>query len=150
MPRGKTLSIAERAKIQAYKDVGLSNRKIATKIGRSLCAINNFLNLKDNYDSKKRSGRKPTISPRQKREIIRKATKEHLVASKIKSDMNLPVSTRHVRRILSSNKNLKWSKRQGKPKLTDRHKEKRIDFARNHMNFGDEWKSVVFSDEKKN
>jgi transposase len=105
--------------------------------------------LGSNYGTIKRKGRKPIISKRDTAAIFKKATINHMVASKIRSELNLPVSTRRVRQILASNKNVKWRKRLMKPKLTQKHKEKRLEFAKKYMSWDEEWESVIFSDEKK-
>ena len=61
------LSDFEKGKIIAYKDCGLSNRKIAIKLGRSHTTIDNFLKKFETtgcYSRKKGSGRKRKTSER--------------------------------------------------------------------------------------
>ncbi len=38
---------------------------------------------------------------------------------------------------------------QAKPCLKQRHKDARLNWARNHRSYGEKWISVIFSDEKK-
>ena len=44
---------------------------------------------------------------------------------------------------------MKYSKRAKKPPLTLEHRHARLDFAKEHMSWIKEWRSVLFSDEKK-
>lgn len=70
-------------------------------------------------------------------------------SSQIKSQYNIPVTTRRVQQILQNEPTLEWVKRQAKPKLTPAHKQKRMDFAEKVMSWTTEWAHVIFSDEKK-
>ena len=61
------LSDFEKGKIVAYKDCGLSNRKIAIKLGRSHTTVIKFLKKFEEtscYSRKKGSGRKRKTSER--------------------------------------------------------------------------------------
>ena len=64
MPRGRVLNEEEKAKIVAYKDMGLSNRQIAKKIKRSHHAVNNFINLNENYNKNHPKGGNEKITRR--------------------------------------------------------------------------------------
>lgn len=149
MPRGTQLSHDEKCVIGALQKNGVSNRKIAKQINRSHYVVNSYLKLGERYGSIKRTGRKPIVSSRDKRTIFRLATENHMFASQIRAELQLDVTTRRVRQILQSNKNLKWRKRLSKPKLTVKHIEARLAFAKRHMTWDHEWERVVFSDEKK-
>ena len=37
----------------------------------------------------------------------------------------------------------------GKPKLTSEHKHLRMEWCKEHMDFSEKWRDVIFSDEKK-
>ena len=50
---------------------------------------------------------------------------------------------------LISNSNFKYRKMVSKPPLTATHKANRLNFAKDCMTWDEEWKSVIFSDEKK-
>ena len=54
-----------------------------------------------------------------------------MAASQIPADLQLPVSVQRVRQILHEDPNTVWKKR--KPKLTARHKEIRLQFAKEHV-----------------
>lgn len=148
MPRGLSLSEIEKGRIQSYKSMGFSNRRIAKEIGRNPTVVDNFVNLGQFYGKTKRPGRKPTISKRMKNAIIEKCRKEHCTSSEIKADLNVPTTTRRIRQILQQSEKVKWLKRKKKPKLKPHHKQARLKFAKKHMHWRSEWQNVIFSDEK--
>lgn len=61
----------------------------------------------------------------------------------------LPVTTRRVQQILQQRPTMKYTKRLKEPQLARIHKKNRLKFARDHMCWGEEWKNVIFSLEKK-
>jgi len=71
MPRGVMLTQEEKTKLKTHMECGVSNRKIAKNIGRSLNVVNNFFRLGENYGKIKRGGRKQRLSKRLKRSITR-------------------------------------------------------------------------------
>ena len=147
MGRGKHLMNEELAVIKAYKDTGLSNREIAKKIKRSPKVVYNYFKIGVTYGAYKGSGGKCKIDNRTKRVIVRHAGAQHMTASQIRADLQLPVSVQRVRQILHEDPNTAWKKR--KPKHTARHKEVRLQFAKEHMSWQEEWHQVLLSDEKK-
>lgn len=118
-------------------------------IGRSKGVVSSFLKLGDQYGTKKWSGRISSVSDRTKRAIFNLATQKRMHCGQIRASLSLPVTTRRLRQILSENPNVCWMKRKGKPLLKKCHKERRLAFARECIEFGDKWKKVIFSDEKK-
>ena len=64
MGRGKPLSETEKGQIMAFKNMGLSNRKIAGRIHRSINVINNFVKLGENYSKIINRSSKKTLSKR--------------------------------------------------------------------------------------
>lgn len=149
MPRGKQLSEEEKGKIQAYHEEGLSNREISRRLKRSSSVVDNFLKLGSKYAQAKRPGRTPLVSDRDKREIKRLAVKENYSANKIRAEMSLDIGTRRVQQIMKQDLKLTYRKRCGKPGLKPQQKMARLRFAEKYRFWDDEWKSVVFSDEKK-
>ena len=103
MPRGKQLTTEEKAAITAYKEIGWSNRAISKKkIKRSPSVIDNFINLCQFYGKQKRSGRKSSITKRQKGQIIQLAKERNLTSTQIKAGLGVSVSNRIIRQILNS------------------------------------------------
>lgn len=149
MPCGKTLTFEEKALIKYLDQNGLSQSKIAMEINRSRAVVQNYLKCPDSYDTIKRSGRKPTLSRRTENIIFKKATQELKNATQIKADLGLGMSTQQIRRIIKSAGPVVYRKMLPKPRLKPHHIEARLAWARKYMTFDEEWKKVVFSDEKK-
>ena len=84
------------------------------------------------------------------REELFEVKKKTLSTSKIlKSPVDAPGSTRTIRRHLNNEK-IKHKKRIHCPRLTMKHKEKRMEYARQYQTISaKEWWKVVFSGEKK-
>ena len=61
----------------------MSHRKIARKIKRSQALVNTFLADPENYGTKKRPGRKPKLSNRERRIIIREVTKTEITTKQV-------------------------------------------------------------------
>jgi hypothetical protein len=66
-----------------------------------------------------------------------------------KKALQLSVSESTILRVLKQADTLKYVKAKVRPKLTPAHKVNRLEFARVHMTWQLEWRSVIFSDEKK-
>ena len=148
MPRGKVLSSEEQAKIEAYRDAGLSLRKIAKKISRSTTCIYHFLQLRENYGKNYYTGGNTKLTRRDRSRIFKEISTQNKTASEVTKILKLPVTTRRVQQILQQDNRLKWTKRSLKPPLTQEHKRARLEFAQNHMTWSEEWKDTIFSDEK--
>lgn len=149
MGNGKCLTMEERVKINCLSEAGLSTKAIAKKICRSRCVVSNYLKNKENYGKNYATRNNQKLSERAKTQIFNSATKPGASSTGICAELQLNVTPRHVRRLLSQNPNLKWSKMATSPKLTARHLAARLEYAKNYMAMGDKWKKVIFSDEKK-
>lgn len=149
MPRGKLLTYEEKLKIKTFKEAGLSNREIARRINRSHHLVNNFVNLGESYGKNHPKGGNKKLTQKEKSLILTTASSGNLTAGQIKSDLSLTGTKRRVQQILSQNNRYKWTKMAKKPPLTQTHIESRLKFAKTHMTWDEEWKHVIFSDEKK-
>lgn len=149
MPRATTLSDIEQARVLAYKESGVAICEIAAKLNRHRNTISNFVKSPDSYATIKRTGAKPKVDERAKREIRRLATRKNMSAAQIKRELSLDITKRRVQQILHEDVNLKYQSRLAKPKLLPRHKTARINFAEKYKFFNEEWYHIIFSDEKK-
>ena len=149
MPKGKSLTEAEKLRIIELSSSGRSQTAIAKELRRSRAAIQNFLKLREQYGSKKRPGRPKILSNRDTRRIRSLAVNKKLSVRAITAELKGHVKKSTVHNVLKSEKNVKYTKMRTKPPLSKRHKETRLNFAKQHMSWKDEWLSVVFSDEKK-
>ena len=87
------------------------------------------MRLRNNYGKNRNAGRKPTIGFREKRKIWRLAAKRGYSSASIKAELNLDAYTRHRRRVLKENKNLKYSKDKKKPALKNKDFKARLALA---------------------
>lgn len=149
MGRGKVLSESEKEIIKVLHAQGESGNRISNIIQRSRCVVQNYLKSPENYAKKKKSGRKKLINKRLRNIIFEKATRENLNASQIKAEMDLPVSTRCIRNIIKENGRAVYKKMAKIPDLKEHHIKARLAWAKKYMDYGDNWKNVIFSDEKK-
>ncbi|RWR98786.1 Transposable element Tc3 transposase-like protein, partial [Dinothrombium tinctorium] len=92
-------------------------------------AVAHVLADPDNYGKRKRSGRPPKLTPRNKRAILNATNAGPTTARQILAHLDL---------------NLKK-----KPALQNHHKDARLNFAQKHISWSDQWNSIIFSDEKK-
>ena len=98
MGRGKPLCETEKGQIMAFKNMGLSNRKIAGRIHRSINVINNFVKLGENYSKKKNQQVVQKLCRRDIGKILQEVRTNKLNASLIQVKLDLPVGVRRVTR----------------------------------------------------
>lgn len=149
MGSGKTLTATERAKIDAFKEIGLSGREIARRLNRSKTVVNNYLADPQNYGKNQKGRTGKATTPRENRLILRLASNSTLPATMIRAKSGVSANITTVRRIIQKSDTIQRRKLKKKPVLKPVHKEHRMDFARQHVDWSSEWKRVVFSDEKK-
>lgn len=107
MGKNKRLDLEEIGRIKELKAGGLSNRKIAERIGRSPRVINNFFSDPAQYGKKQTGGIKTATSERERRAILREASNSSLTARQIGRNVGVSASVWTVRRIIKSSKTLK-------------------------------------------
>lgn len=148
MGSGKTLTVAERGQIDAFKEMGLSSREIARKLNRSKTVVNNYLADPQNYGKNQKGRTAQATTSREKRLILRIASNSTQSATKIRSKSGVSASISTVRRIIRKDGTIQRRKLKKKPVLKQVHKELRMNFATEHVSWSSQWKRVVFSDEK--
>uniref|UniRef100_T1IW74 Tc3 transposase DNA binding domain-containing protein n=1 Tax=Strigamia maritima TaxID=126957 RepID=T1IW74_STRMM len=110
MGASKKLTEAEKSKIDAYKELGLSNVKIGKKIERFKKIIRNYLRLGANYGLENPGGHPKSTSIRTRNLVIRKASNKCTSACAIKSECDLNRSVRTIQRILKKHSSPKIHK----------------------------------------
>ena len=149
MGKSNDLTIEEKAKIYALTKNGFSNNQIANEIHIHRSFISRYINKKTSIKGKSASGRKQKLSSRAKRPIFNCITKVNLTCGIIKRDLKLDVSRWTIARVFKANSNVKYAKMKQQTALKKCHIEKRINFCRETMTYGEKWKDILFSDEKK-
>lgn len=98
----------------------------------------------------KRPGRPKKLSNHDRRRLYRAASNKMTSCRALKDQLNLPVHPATVHRELRSNPNFVWKKKKKRPKMTEQHAQVRMAWCGARNLWGeDEWKRVIFSDEKK-
>ncbi len=149
MPKGFPLSESEIKTINRLINENLSHRQIALKIKRSKTLVTNYLKNPKSYGNLKRSGRRISLEPRPRRQILRVASSNTISCKKIAGTLGLKVSRWTINRIINQSGYIRYAKKIVSPALTDGHKELRLSWAKEHMTWNEEWKNIIWSDEKK-
>jgi transposase len=150
MGRGKKLTTHEQGQIVAYNNTGMPPKEIATKLQRSQTCIENFLKNPTHYEKKNPGGRPQILDDRDKRRIYRMAYQGVWSANDIKTELQLNASVSTVTRALNSNEIFKYVKPNIGPQLTQQHRDKRVKWVTEFVDFGAKnWYRTIFSDEKK-
>ena len=132
MAKETKLSEFEKGEITALKRVGKSQKEISKVLKRSKTVICNCLKSPNKYGTRKPSGRPEKLSPHFKRRILREVKTKISSTSKIlKSLVDSPCSTRTIRWRLNNEK-IKHKQRIHRPRLTMKHKEKRMKYVRQY------------------
>jgi IS30 family transposase len=142
MPRGKHLSEIEKGQILAYHSSNCSIREIGRRINRSHNVILNFLAEPDSYGKFKTGGPKKKLSDRDERRVVQAASNSLKSLKQIKSECQVDVSRSTLHRVLKRNTNIVRQKLLSAPRLLERHKAARLEFARANMHR--DWHKVDF------
>ena len=149
MPLGSRLSEREAGKVDALLNLGKSQTFIANKLKRSRKAIQTYIKRGASYFAKHKNGSKPLLTEVDKRQLVRHVSATGDSVNAARASLGIKASKSTVRRALVQADTFKYVKPKRKPKLTDDHKSARLAFAQKHMTWNLEWRSVIFSDEKK-
>ena len=149
MPKATQLSESEKRFILDLHKNKCSHREIAKKINRSKTVVTSFLKDPIKYGSKKRTGRRRKVDERTKRHVLRAASNKSISCAKIITELNLKVSRWTINRVIKRSNILKKKKKKRSPLLSKSHKEFRLKWAKDHMTWNEDWRKVVWSDEKK-
>ncbi len=133
MPRNVLFSKTEILQIYRLKDHGMRVVDIARLIERSKAGIYRILSKGDNFVTKSCSGRPKKTTKRQDREIFRLVSTQNLSVRSISKEVTVPVSKFTVHRRLQVSKLLAYRKMRRSPKLTTRHKDARVQWARKNI-----------------
>lgn len=151
MGRAKHCTDDQRQLIKKLRTEGHSHRNIAKTIGRSKKFVSNALSpLKQQL----KTGRPRKTTTRDDKRIKLLSVQDPFKSSElIRSELNINISARTVRRRLDENMLYARSSRKV-PMLTKRHIKNRILFAKTHTDWvgpenGKKWRKVLWSDETK-
>ncbi|GBM92754.1 hypothetical protein AVEN_73939-1 [Araneus ventricosus] len=138
MPKALQLSNEEVSKILDFKLLGKTVKEILKLLNRSKSMIYRVLTLKTPYEPKPRSGRPGVTDIRSDRRIQRMASSQKMSVREITrvSRLQIPKNTVH-RRIIESGYMI-HAKMGRRLQLSKFHISKRLQWARNHMSYGDE------------
>ena len=144
------LSREVRAKIEVLRQANnWSGHRIARELQLSPRTVNNFLRSPDRSGSRARCGRQSIITESMRRRIVYLASRRKMTAGQIHGHTRYTISVRSIQRVLEKDpifSGRKWPK---KPPLTQQHRQARLKFALDHVAWTNEWRNVIFTDEKK-
>ena len=154
MPAGTNLTDREKGLIEAYTVENWSQRAIAKELGRSKKAVYNHQKRLKSSKSPKKQGRKPKLSDRMMKTLIRKARTGEYSARQLVSvasnDFKVDIGVRRMQQIISEAPFMKYLKMLKAPRMSIENKKDRLKFAKDHLKKDhDFWSSVIFSDEKR-
>ncbi|GBO33579.1 hypothetical protein AVEN_67217-1 [Araneus ventricosus] len=110
--------------------------------------IYGVLTRKTPYEPKPRSGRPRVTDIRSDRRIQRMASSQKMLVREITGASRFQISKNTVHRRIIESGYMVLAKMARLLPLSKLHISKRLQWARNHMSYGDKWMAVLFSDEK--
>ncbi|GBL94113.1 Transposable element Tc3 transposase [Araneus ventricosus] len=111
--------------------------------------IYRVLTRKTPYKPKSRSGRPRVTDIRSDRQIQRMASSQKMSGREIPGASRLQISKNTVHRRIIESGYMFHEKVARQLPLSKLHISKRLQWARNHMSYGDKWMAILFSDERK-
>lgn len=133
-----------------YKKLGEKYKLAKSTVQR---IVTNF-KLTGSVQNKRRSGRKPKLTQREVRHVVKKVVispslSAPKLATEVEEMFGKKVSHNTIRRVLHK-QNLKSRPAVRKPLISKRNATKRLQFARDHISKGQSfWDSILWSDESK-
>ncbi|ETO59165.1 hypothetical protein F444_22460, partial [Phytophthora nicotianae P1976] len=94
MPRGNTFSDHEQGQMLTLRDNGWSFLYIAKRLNRSQAGIYQFLRNPVEYNSIRRSGRPPKLTPQASRRLLRAAHTGKYSSTQLQKKLDLPIKPR--------------------------------------------------------
>lgn len=154
MPR-RHLPITEVARIIALLEEGFRMRYVAQSVGVSVSVVSRAWSRHQEtgeYTRRQGSGRGRITTIRQDREIVRHVLQRRIItANRIRNEINHlhHISEQTIRNRLRE-ADLHSRSRARVPRLTFAHRQARLQFARDHINWSArQWRNVHFSDESR-
>lgn len=150
----KSISQEVRDKIICLIDKGLSSRKIAEQLSVSRSTVDRVRAAARPDIEKIRPGRPAKLNSTDKRRLVRMVTTNKAetavqLTQELHETTGTKVSERTVRRALEE-AGLKATTKKKKPRLSQAHKRRRMDFAQRYQHWTvEDWKRVIWSDETK-
>jgi transposase len=147
----------KRCQIWTLKQAGLTNKEITNQTGSSTRTIQKIckrVRETNSFKDRPKTGRPQKLSPRNQRlalKILKKkqATTAEGVSRVLGEEHNINVSRKTIARAFNRHGFVSRIKKK-KPKLTEKHKKARLDWAKKHESWtAEEWSQVVWSDESK-
>jgi len=151
----RKLSIAERWQAVGMSQTGLSNRRVAQRVGVHHSVIDRLMDrfqATGTVEDRPRSGRPRKTTPREDRLIARRARRDNFTtAGRIRAGVPFGghVSVRTVIRRLNA-QHLLARRPIKRPELTARHRIARLNWSRDHLQWNiRNWRRVHWSDESR-
>ncbi|GBM61972.1 hypothetical protein AVEN_140518-1 [Araneus ventricosus] len=101
------------------------------------------------HESKPRSGGPRATDIRSDRQIQRMASSQNMLIHEITRTSRLQICKNTVHTRIIESGYMIHTKMASRSPFSKLHINKRLQWARNHMSYGDKWTAVLFSDEKK-
>jgi len=92
MGKNKCLNDFEKGQISILTTSGKTITEISNTINRSRRVIKNYLDMSENCGLKNKEVRKPKLTPRDNRMILKAASNNNISRREIASNLQLPVS----------------------------------------------------------
>ncbi|PIC43982.1 hypothetical protein B9Z55_004510 [Caenorhabditis nigoni] len=149
MGKAPILSSTQQAQLDVLRQMGSSIHKMSKMINKSRSSIRRYLDDPLNYGKKQKEskGRPRKTTARDERNVLRLVSNSAKSLNEVRSELKLSISKTTVHNIIRKSGTIVRQKMVKAPKMTDVHKEKRLEFVK--KNLATKWSTILFSDEKK-